>query len=302
MNFLINIVGPTAIGKTSLSIDLAKYYNTEIVSADSRQFFKEMSIGTAKPTMKERQLAKHHLVDFISIKDNYNAGLFESEALNVINKIHKNVNVAVMVGGSGLYVKAVTKGIDDVPSDIKIRNKLNIDLKERGLKFLQERLKKLDPNHYNRMDIYNPQRIIRALEVCLATGKPYSSFRQGKKKKRNFETISIGLIADREIIYNRINQRVDLMIEAGLVDEVEKLLPYKELNALNTVGYKEIFQYLEGELTLEKSIEEIKKHTRQFAKRQLTWFKKDLNVKWFDISNKSEIIPYINTIINPEKS
>lgn len=294
MKYLINIVGPTAIGKTSLSIKLANHYKTEIISADSRQFYKEMSIGTAKPTPEEQAQAVHHFIDFISINKEYSAGTFEEEVIEFLTEFYKKHDVAIMVGGSGLYVKAITHGIDDIPSDKNIREELNKRFQSEGLEPLKKQLHELDPIHYSKMDIENPQRVIRALEVCLATGKSYSSFRNNESKSRDFEIITIGLEAPRELIYERINKRVDIMMEEGLLDEVTSLLKYKNLNALNTVGYKELFQYLEGKCDLEEAIEEIKKHTRQFAKRQLTWFKKDEHVKWFDISKQSDIIPFVN--------
>lgn len=293
--YLISIVGPTAIGKTSLSIKLAQHFKTEIISADSRQFFKEMHIGTAAPTPTELASAKHHFIHHKSIHEEYNVGSFEKDAINLLDELFKKHNVVIMVGGSGLYVDAVTKGLDDFPNiDPKIRENLNSQLETEGLKYLQDLLKQLDPKSYQTIALDNPQRVIRALEVCLGSKKPYSSFLNKKKTKRNFKTISIGLSADREIIYDRINQRVDLMIEEGLVEEVKPLLPYQNINALNTVGYKEIFRYLNGELTLDFAISEIKKNTRRFAKRQLTWFKKNENIIWFDY--QSEIKKIINTV------
>ena len=292
---LISIVGPTAIGKTALSIKLAQHFKTEIISADSRQFFKEMNIGTAVPSIEEQQAAKHHFIQHISIKDNYSVGDFERDAISKITEIHKKNDVAIMVGGSGLYVKAVTKGLDNFPDvDSNIRLELNERLKNEGLEALQKQLKDLDPIAYNSIAIDNPQRLIRALEICIGTGKPYSSFLTNPEKNRNFKTISIGLDAERSIIYDRINQRVDIMVKNGLLEEVKALLPYKHLNALNTVGYKELFKYFEGEWTLDFAISEIKKNTRRFAKRQLTWFRKDEAIAWFDYtSDINSIIKHI---------
>lgn len=294
--YLISIVGPTAIGKTALSIKLAQHFNSEIVSADSRQFYKEMNIGTAVPSNEELDAAKHHFIQHLSIKENYSVGDFEKDAINTITEIHKNNSVAIMVGGSGLYVKAVQKGLDDFPeTDPSIREKLNGVLVTEGLEVLQNQLKSLDPKGYDIVAVDNPQRVIRALEVCLSTGKHYSSYLSNPQKKRNFKIITIGLNADRSIIYDRINKRVDIMMEMGLLDEVKRLVPHKELNALNTVGYKEIFKYIEGEYTLEFAISEIKKNTRRFAKRQLTWFRKDDTIKWFDFqSDITDIVDYIN--------
>ncbi|WP_407557680.1 tRNA (adenosine(37)-N6)-dimethylallyltransferase MiaA [Winogradskyella sp. 4-2091] len=292
---LISIVGPTAIGKTALSIKLANHFNTEIISADSRQFFKEMAIGTAVPFDDELDAAQHHFIQNKSILDNYNVGDFERDAIAKLKELHQKHKTVIMVGGSGLYVKAVTKGLDYFPEvDASIRENLNLQLEEKGLPHLQDQLKTLDTEAYNTIAIDNPKRVIRALEICLGTDKPYSSFLTNPEKNRAFKTISIGLNAERNIIYDRINQRVDLMIKNGLLDEVKSLLPHKELNALNTVGYKELFNYFEGDWTLDLAVSEIKKNTRRFAKRQLTWFRKDENTKWFDYkTNVSEIIDYI---------
>lgn len=294
-NTLISIVGPTAIGKTALSIKLAQHFNTKIISADSRQFYKEMNIGTAVPSAEELSAVNHHFIQHKSIKDIYTVGDFEGDAISAIKDIHKNNPVAVMVGGSGLYVKAVTKGLDDFPEvDANIRIELNKRFEDIGIESLQNQLKELDPVAYKTIAIDNPQRLVRALEICIGTGKPYSSFLTNPKKKRQFKTISIGLKAERQTIYDRINQRVDIMIENGLLEEAKSLLPYKNLNALNTVGYKELFQYFEGNSTLDFAISEIKKNTRRFAKRQLTWFKKDDSIVWFDFeTDVNKIISYI---------
>ena len=298
--YLISIVGPTAIGKTSLSIKLANYFNTEIVSADSRQFFKEMSIGTAAPTIEELAAAPHHFIHHKSITENYNVGAFEKDALKTIEELHQKHDIVIMVGGSGLYVDAVTKGLDYFPDvDPNIREQLNNTLEEEGLESLQLQLKNLDEVAYNTIAIDNPHRVIRALEICIGTKQPYSSFLNKDKNKRPFKTITIGLTADREIIYDRINQRVDIMIENGLIEEVKSLIEYKHLNALNTVGYKEIFNYLDEKWTLDFAISEIKKNSRRFAKRQLTWFKKNNETLWFDYTtNLDDITSAINNQIN----
>jgi tRNA dimethylallyltransferase len=282
-NYLISIVGPTAIGKTRLSIALARHFDTEIISADSRQFFKEMQIGTAAPTAEELEAAPHHFIHHKSITDSYNVGAFEKEAMASLEQLFKNHDTVIMVGGSGLYVDAVTKGLDEFPKvDPEIRNSLNAKLKAEGLEALQLQLKNADPKSYATMAVDNPQRVIRALEVCISSGTPYSNFLTSENKQRSFKTISIGLTAERVKIYERIEARVDLMMAAGLLDEVETLLPQKHLNALQTVGYKELFNYLEGEWDLEFAISEIKKNSRRFAKRQLTWFKRDASTLWFD--------------------
>jgi tRNA dimethylallyltransferase len=296
---VITIVGPTAIGKTALSIKLAQHYNSEIMSADSRQFFKEMAIGTAVPSKDELSAAPHHFIQHKSIKEYFSVGDFEREAISKINDLHQKNPIVVMVGGSGLYVKAVTKGLDYFPEvDANIRENLNLQLENSGLIPLQEQLKTLDLEAYNTIAIDNPQRVIRALEICIGTAKPYSSFLTNSEKNREFKTISIGLSADRSMIYDRINQRVDIMIANGLLEEAKSLLPYKDLNALNTVGYKELFAYFEGESTLEFAISEIKKNTRRFAKRQLTWFRKDDAITWFDYETNIEaILNHIDTQI-----
>ncbi|WP_394348409.1 tRNA (adenosine(37)-N6)-dimethylallyltransferase MiaA [Algibacter pacificus] len=294
--YLISIVGPTAIGKTALSIKLAQHFNTEIISADSRQFFKDMQIGTAAPSVEELAGAKHHFIHHKSIEENYNVGAFEKDAIQCLNHLFKNRDVVIMVGGSGLYNDAVTKGLDYFPDvKVSIREDLNKSLETNGLEFLQNQLKTLDPTSYSTISIDNPHRVIRALEVCIGSGKPYSSFLNKEKNKRLFTTITIGLTADRALIYNRINKRVDIMMEEGLLEEVKTLQQYKNLNALNTVGYKELFQYLNGDWTLDFAISEIKKNTRRFAKRQLTWFKRNENTLWFDYQTN------LNTIIDKLK-
>ncbi|MBZ9730579.1 tRNA (adenosine(37)-N6)-dimethylallyltransferase MiaA [Salegentibacter sp. JZCK2] len=303
-NYLLNVVGPTAIGKTALAIKLAKKFNTEIISADSRQFYKEMSIGTAVPSKNELQTAKHHFIQHISIEEEYNVGDFEAEAIQKLEEIFQNNSFAVMVGGSGLYTKSVLQGLDyfpEVPSEI--RQNLNLKFKEEGLVPLQEQLQKLDPEYYKTADVENPQRVIRALEVSIGTGKPYSSYLNRPKKQRNFIPISIGLSADREIIYERINRRVDLMMDEGLLQEAETLFPKRQLNALNTVGYKELFEFLKGKDSLETAVAEIKKNTRRFAKRQLTWFRKDPDIQWFNFHTPpEEIQQFIEAkIINYER-
>ncbi len=281
--FLISVVGPTAIGKTSLAISLAKHYKTEIVSADSRQFFKEMQIGTAVPSKKELATVPHHFIQHKSILENYSVGDFEKEAIALLSHLYKKHDFVIMVGGSGLYVDAVTKGLDEFPDvDPGIRKDLNKKLKEKGIVELQNQLKLLDESQYAKIDIENPHRLIRALEICIGSGQPYSSFLNKKKTNRPFKTITISLKADRQVIYDRINQRVDQMIEEGLLKEARKMHPHSALNALQTVGYKELFKYFDGEWDLDFAISEIKKNTRRFAKRQLTWYRKNEKLIWFD--------------------
>ncbi len=295
-NTLILVVGPTAIGKTSLAIKLANAFQTEIISADSRQFFKEMNIGTAVPSSEEIAAAPHHFIQHKSIFSSYNVGDFEKEALEKLNEIFENNKTAVMVGGSGLYVDAVIKGLDYFPEvSLEIREKLNEDLENNGLQFLQNELKEADPVYFEKVDIENPHRVIRALEIYRGSGKTYSSFLNKEKTKRNFNLKFIGLTADREIIYNRINQRVDQMMANGLLEEAKNLFQFKELNALQTVGYRELFNYFEGNFSLEQAVEEIKKNTRRFAKRQLTWFRKNDEITWFEYdSNVDEILEFLN--------
>jgi tRNA dimethylallyltransferase len=281
--YLITIVGPTAIGKTALSIQLAQHFNTEIISCDSRQFYKEMTIGTAVPTKEELDAATHYFIQDRSIFDTYSVGDFERDALNKLDELFKIHDVIIMVGGSGLYVDAVINGLDYFPEiDPSVREELNKELEEHGLHYLQHKLKELDIDSYHQISLDNPQRVIRALEVCIGSGKTYSSFKNKPKAKRNFNSIKVGLKADREIIYDRINQRVDIMINEGLIEEAKKLYPHKQLNALQTVGYRELFEAFEGTITTGFAIDEIKKNTRRFAKRQLTWFRKDESILWFD--------------------
>jgi tRNA dimethylallyltransferase len=293
---LIVIAGPTAIGKTALGIQLAKQFHTDIISADSRQFFKEMSIGTAKPSAAEMQDIKHHFIDSHSITETYNVGKYETEAIALLDQLFQTKDIVIMVGGSGLYIDAVCKGFDELPeADEAIRMKINTMLQNEGIESLQNLLKELDPVYYSQVDLNNPQRLCRALEVCLTSGKPYSTLREGKTRKRNFEIIKIGLNTSRDVLYSRINQRVDEMMAHGLLDEVKKLLPFKDSNALQTVGYKEIFDHLENNTDLKTAIELIKQNTRKFAKRQLTWFKRDTEMKWFEPDQAKEIIDYIDS-------
>jgi tRNA dimethylallyltransferase len=299
-NTLITIVGPTAIGKTALSIELAKHFNADIISCDSRQFYKEMTIGTAVPEKHELAAAKHHFIQNRSIFEDYNVGDFEKDALKKLDELFKKNAIQIMVGGSGLYVDAVLKGLDYFPKvDKTIREKLNKTLEEKGLTHLQNQLKALDIETYNNIAIDNPQRVIRALEICIGTETPYSTYKNKPKTKRSFNSIKIGLTADRDIIYNRINQRVDLMMANGLLDEAKSLYEFKHLNALQTVGYRELFSFFNGEFDKDFAISEIKKNTRRFAKRQLTWFRKDGAIIWFDFkTSKNEILKELNNKIN----
>lgn len=303
MKNLITIIGPTAIGKTALSIKLAQHFNCEIISCDSRQFFHEMSIGTAAPSPKELSQAKHHFIHHKSIFDTYTVGEFEKEAIQKIEELFLTNDYAILVGGSGLYVDAVLKGFDEFPEiPSTIREKVILNYNQLGISYLQEQLATLDSEYYNKIKLenpqtlQNPQRMMRFVEVCLGTGKPYCSFLNQKKSNRNFNAIIIGIEAERNLIYDRINQRVELMMSEGLLAEAEKLYPNRNLNALQTVGYRELFSYLDGDFTLPIAIEEIKKNTRRFAKRQLTWFKRTESAKWFDYTDIDEnFIHYVHT-------
>lgn len=303
MNYLLSIIGPTAIGKTALSIALARYFNCDILSCDSRQFFKEMTIGTAVPSEEELCAAPHHFIQNKSIFESFSVGDFEIEALQQLDVLFQKNKIQIMVGGSGLYVDAVVKGFDYFP-EIKpsVREEINALYDDLGISFLQEKLQKLDSSFYQKLvnenpqTLINPQRMKRFVEVCLGTKQPYSSFLGKRKNSRNFTPIHIGLEAERSVIYNRINARVDKMIASGLLEEAKKLHQYKKQNALQTVGYRELFDYFEGKTTKKQAIEKIKTNTRRFAKRQLTWFKKTENTKWFNYTTPTlEIVDYIKT-------
>jgi tRNA dimethylallyltransferase len=288
---LIVIVGPTAIGKTDLAINLAKHFNTEIISADSRQFFKEMEIGTAKPSETELSQAKHHFINSHSVTELFSTGDFEVQALKIINEIFATKDIAIMVGGSGLYINALCNGLDEMPEiDLEIRNKLNKQFEDEGLTVIQNQLRDLDPEYFEKVDQNNPQRMIRGLEVFLSTGKKLSSMLTSTKKERPFNIFKIGLNTDRALLYDRINNRVDLMIKNGLVDEVKSLIAFRNYNALNTVGYSEIFDYLDHKIDLENAVNSIKQNTRRFAKRQLTWFRRDEEIKWFEPNEFQKIL------------
>ncbi len=292
---LICVVGPTAIGKTTLGIKIAQHFSTEIISADSRQFFKEMTLGTAVPSAEELASVPHHFIQNRSIFDAYNVGDFEKDALSTLKKLFKKNDVVVLVGGSGLYVDTVVKGLDTFPKvSENIRLQLNKEFEEDGLASLQQELKEKDPTYFKKVDIQNHHRVIRALEIIRGTGKPFSSFLNRGAAQRDFNTLYIGLTAERALVYNRINERVDIMIENGLLEEAKNLYAHKELNALQTVGYRELFQFFDGVISKEEAISEIKKNTRRFAKRQGTWFKKNEEIAWFDYnSSPTKILTFI---------
>ena len=291
---LVFVVGPTAIGKTSTAIDLATHFNTEIISCDSRQFYKEMNIGTAKPSPNEIKKIKHHLVGNISVNKNYNISEFTNDADNILKSLLDKKNIAILVGGSGLYIESLIFGIDQIPEvSMDLRNKLNNDLKNNGIKFLQDLLKNIDPEISDKIDMKNPRRVIRALEICLTSKKKYSQIIDKTQKIPKYDFLCIGLDCNRKELYEVINKRVDSMMANGLVSEVKSLYRFRKNNALNTIGYKEIFEYLDGKDSLENCVEKIKVNSRRYAKRQLTWFRSKNYVKWFDKPNLEELINYI---------
>ncbi len=294
MPTLLTIIGPTAVGKTELAIQLAQHFDSEIISADSRQFYREMSIGTAKPTKKELNAAVHHFIDSHSVAQDFSVGDFEKQGIELLIELFKRKNVAILVGGSGLYINAITQGFDALPkASQEVRDQLNRRFETEGLEVLQHQLSELDPDYFSSVDTQNPQRLIRALEVCLSTGKTFSELRTKSIKQRPFDIVKIGLNMDRQKLYDRINQRVDLMMDAGLLEEVRTLLPYRDKNALRTVGYQELYDYLDGKCSLEQAVEKIKQNTRNFAKRQLTWFRRDTEITWFEPQQTSLIIETI---------
>lgn len=293
---LIVITGPTAVGKTQLCLDIARHFDIPIINADSRQIYKEVSIGTAKPSVEEQQLVKHYFVGILSLQDYYSASLFETQVINLLSSLFKTSNYAMMVGGSMMYIDAVCNGIDDIPTiDDKTRATMKQRLADEGLPKLCEELQQLDPEYYEIVDQQNPKRVVHALEICTMTGRTYTSFRQHNKKKRPFRIVKIGLNREREELYNRINARVDAMMQQGLLKEAEAVYPMRELNALNTVGYKELFDYFDGRWSLDEAVERIKGNTRRYARKQLTWYKKDQQIRWFQPDQKKEIIDYIIT-------
>ncbi len=292
---LVVLVGPTGIGKTNLAISLAREFSTEIISADSRQFFKEMEIGTAKPSMEELAAAPHHFINSHSISTLFSTGDFELEAIQLLAELFEKHDLLIMVGGSGLYVDAVCKGLDNLPeTDLNIRARLNQQFALEGIEPIKKQLGIHDPEYYEKVDQANPQRLIRGLEFYLSTGTKLSTHFTNSKKIRPFNIIKIGLNMDRAELYNRINQRVDKMMEAGLLDEVKSLQVYRSYNALNTVGYSELFTYLDGKTNLKEAVDQIKQNTRRFAKRQLTWFRRDESTAWFEPNQTDAIIHYIN--------
>ncbi len=298
MNSLIVILGPTGIGKTDLSIEIAQELNTEIISSDSRQVYKELKIGTAVPSDIQLSKVRHHFIGNKSIYDYYNASMFEVEVLNTLNGLFEKYNQVVMTGGSGMYINAVCDGIDELPTiDQKLREDLIKKHDEEGIESLRLQLKMLDPVSYQRMDLKNPKRLLKALEVSIQTGKPYSSFLTKPKKQRDFKVAKIGLQREREELYERINLRVDQMVEEGLIEEARTYFKDRHLNSLNTVGYKELFEFFDGTITQDKAIELIKRNSRHYAKRQISWFSRDKDIVWFHPEKKEEIINYIKSLL-----
>lgn len=295
---LIVVLGPTAIGKTALAIEVAKHYNTQIVSSDSRQFYKELNIGVARPSDEELSVVPHHLIANLSVKDYYNVSMYEHDALMALTGVFQKNDVAVCVGGSGLYIDALCMGIADMPDPTpELKQRLRNDYERGGLEELRFQLKFLDPTYYNEVDLANHMRILRALEVCYATGKPFSEVRKQGVKKRPFEIIKIGMAMDRDTLNHRINKRVDIMMDMGLLSEVETVSQYRQYTALNTVGYKEIFDYMDQKISLQQAVENIKTNTRRYAKRQMTWFRRYSDIKWINITEYTNILKQALEII-----
>lgn len=295
---LVVIAGPTGSGKTDLSIRVARYYHCPIISTDSRQFYRGIPIGTAQPTAEELQMAEHHFIADRELKDDFNSGAYETEALSRLEELFQKHDIVVAVGGSGLYIKALCEGMDDLPEvDPRLREELNSRCKAEGVEALAEELRSLDPDFYEVVDRKNPARVVRALEVCISTGKTYSSLRSGVKRQRPFNIIKIAVSMDREVLYERIDLRVDKMVQAGLYDEALKVYPLRELNALQTVGYREWFDHFDGKISREEAIELIKRNSRRYAKRQLTWFRADKDFEWFEPSETEKILEYIDSKI-----
>jgi len=298
MKSLIVILGPTGIGKTDLSIDIAKEFGTEIISSDSRQIYKELKIGTAVPTDEQLSQVKHHFIGNKSIYDYYNASMFEIEVLESLKSLHEKFNQVVMTGGSGMYINAVCDGIDELPTiDQDLRRDLINKFEKEGIESLRMQLKMLDPVSYEKVDLKNPKRILKVIEVSIQTGKPYSSFLTESKKQRDFNIIKLGLQRERDELYERINLRVDQMVEEGLVEEAKRFFNDRHLNSLNTVGYKELFEFFDDRITLEKAVELIKRNSRHYAKRQISWFSRDKDIVWFHPEKEEEIIGFIKSRI-----
>lgn len=296
MNSLIVLLGPTGVGKTELSLDIARHFHSPVISSDSRQLYKDLVIGTAAPSAGQMAEVKHYFVGTLALTDYYNASRFEEDVVALLGELHKTHPAVVMSGGSMMYIDAVCKGIDDLPTVTPELRRELLDLYEReGLDPIRNRLKLLDPDHYKEVDLKNYKRVIHALEICLMTGRPYSELRTNPRKERPFKIIKIGLTRDREELYRRINLRVDGMMRDGLLEEARRVYPYKHLNSLNTVGYKELFRYLDGEWDLDFAVEKIKQNSRIYSRKQMTWFRRDPDIRWFHPEAESDILSYIHT-------
>lgn len=292
---LIVLIGPTGVGKTELSLSMAEYFNTPIISADSRQIYSDLKIGTAAPTEEQLSRVKHYFVGTLKLDDYYSAAQYETDVMEKLEELFKTHSTVVLTGGSMMYIDAVCKGIDDIPTVDKETREIMISRYEQeGLDTLCAELKLLDPEYYNIVDLKNHKRVIHALEICYMTGKTYTSFRKASKKERPFEIIKIGLTRDREELYQRINQRVDMMVADGLINEAKSVYPFKGLNSVNTVGYKELFNYFDGNYTLEEAIDKIKQNSRIYSRKQMTWFKRDEEITWFNPEQKDEIMKFIS--------
>jgi tRNA dimethylallyltransferase len=301
MNTLIVVLGPTGVGKSAISIQLAKYYQSEIISADSRQIFQELSIGTAVPSLEDLDAVPHHFIHTKSILDYYNVSEYETEAIELINQLFQNKNPLILTGGSMLYVDTLCKGIDDIPTvDPAVRDEVINWYNENGIEALQNRLLKLDPEYYQLVDLNNQKRLLHAVEICLISGKSFTSFRKNTIKERPFRILKMGINQDRKILYERINERVLKMMEAGLLDEAKTVYSYRNLNSLNTVGYKELFSYLDGDCSLVEAVDLIQRNTRKYARKQLTWFRRDKEIKWFEPDQIQEIIAYTDQKLNED--
>ena len=299
--YLLTLAGPTAVGKTQVAIEIAKHFNTEIINADSRQVYREMKIGTAVPTLGQLAAVPHYFIGSRSIQEYYNASMFEQDAIALLTRLFVGHDLVIMTGGSGMYMDAVCSGIDDFPAvNALIREQLRSDFQQKGMEWLRSRIKESDPEYYEQVDLNNPKRLLKALEIITMTDRPYSSFLTRNKKEREFSIIPVGLNVERTVLYRNINQRVDSMIREGLVSEVEALIPFRHFNALNTVGYKEIFDHLDGKISLEEAIDLIKRHSRQYARRQITWFRKNSDIRWFAPEERMAIIKYAEEKMQPE--
>ena len=299
--YLLTLAGPTAVGKTQVAIEIAKHFNTEIINADSRQVYREMKIGTAVPTLGQLAAVPHYFIGSRSIQEYYNASMFEQDAIALLTRLFVGHDLVIMTGGSGMYMDAVCSGIDDFPAvNALIREQLRSDFQQKGMEWLRSRIKESDPEYYEQVDLNNPKRLLKALEIITMTDRPYSSFLTRNKKEREFSIIPVGLNVERTVLYRNINQRVDSMIREGLVSEVEALFPFRHFNALNTVGYKEIFDHLDGKISLEDAIDLIKRHSRQYARRQITWFRKNSDIRWFAPEERMAIIKYAEEKMQPE--